>query len=122
VIQLDNGMGGAIPGVTLCSANCNPITNAGCGVAGTGCQILEETAAPMSLLTDCTASGTGVHNTPCDPTMPAQCAPKFGCFNDGTSDVCLKYCNAANLFSCPGTQLCNDIGVMLGGIEYGVCD
>jgi len=125
LIQLDDGMGNPIPNVTLCTANCNPINNAGCPVAGTSCQLLQESMPPMSLLTDCQGAGTGTHNAPCTPGMP-DCAPKFGCFNTGTpqapNNVCLKYCNAANPFGCPGIQLCNDLGVMLGGIEYGVCD
>jgi hypothetical protein len=125
-VQLDNGMGGTIPGVTLCSANCSPLNNTGCPVAGTACQLLEETMAPMSLLSDCVAVGTGTHNTPCDQTMEGgQCAAKFGCFNTGTMAapdyVCLRYCNVA-LQNCPGLQLCNDLGVMFDGIEYGACD
>jgi hypothetical protein len=125
LVQLDDGSGMAIPGVTLCTANCNPITNAGCPVAGTACQLLQETMGAMSFLTDCEGAGTGTHNTPCDPTMN-NCAPKFGCFNTGTAqnpnNVCLKYCNAANPFSCPGLQTCIDIGVNLGGVEYGACN
>jgi hypothetical protein len=123
LIQLSNGNGGSIPNVTLCTTNCNPLTNAGCA-PGTGCQLLQETMAPMAPLTDCRGVGTKTHLVACNPMLD-ECAPKFGCLNIGTAqqpdNVCLQYCNTASPV-CPGGQGCFSLGVSLGGVAYGVCE
>jgi hypothetical protein len=118
IIQLSDGTPtGSIPNVTLCTASCNPITNAGCPVAGTSCQLLQETAGQMRDLTDCQGAGTKTAMAACDPSL-FECAPGLGCFNTG-STVCLKYCNASTGV-CPGSQSCVPLAT-LGGISYGVC-
>jgi hypothetical protein len=123
LLQLSDGSGGSIPNVKLCTANCSPITNVGCSVPGTSCQLLQESTGAMRLLTDCRGAGSKTHLATCDPMLD-DCAPKFGCFNIGTQTspqyACLQYCNYGSP-ACPSGQSCLDLGVSLGGTEFGAC-
>lgn len=116
ILKLNDGSGGEIPNVTMCTDNCNPLTNVGCAVGG--CQVLQETSGLLRFLTLCVEAGTGTQAAPC--VGNEDCAPTFGCFNDGVSDLCLKWCNLAAP-SCPAATSCVDVAVSLGGINYGVC-
>jgi hypothetical protein len=119
---LDDGTGGSIPGVRVCSRSCNPLTSTGC-VAGASCQIFEETGTGR-YFTDCTAPvGAGGQNAPC--TTNEQCQRGFACV--GTPGTCLRYCNEPNTIGgggCSLTQACYGFTTPLrvGTTEYGVCD
>ncbi|MDI3289770.1 hypothetical protein [Polyangium sp. 15x6] len=123
VIKLNDGSGGQVPGVTLCSENCNATTNVGCA-AGTACTFGREAAGQMRLYTTCREAGSGTQNSAC--TDDTDCAATYGCFNTGT-DECLKYCNV-NAPSCPSGTTCtpitigNDaVEVIIGNVTYGAC-
>jgi hypothetical protein len=122
IIQLNDGTGGSIPNVTLCSANCDPSTNVGCSAPGSSCQLLQESSGLMRTLTDCRGAGTKTYMAACDPTLD-ECAATYGCFNIGTvampQDVCLKYCKYPN-GNC-GAQTCLDLMAFVGTTDYGVC-
>lgn len=115
-IMLNDGSSGQIPGVTLCSDNCDPTMNTGCPVSGSSCHLAKESAGQMRYYTRCGGSGSGTQGAAC--TNDEQCAPTFGCFNSGTKK-CLKYC-VVNGAACPGGLTCASIGV-IGGTEYGAC-
>jgi len=124
LFTLNNGMDGGIMGVTLCSENCDPTTNTGCP-AGTACQLLQESTGQKRFLTMCESAGTAVKDQVCNP-MGYDCAAKFGCFNTGSSDMCLQYCNV-NAPACPNAGLCSPLQnmgapIMLGSITFGVCE
>lgn len=115
-ITLNDGSSGQIPGVTLCSENCDPTTNTGCLVSGSACHLGKEPAGQMRYFSRCGGSGAGTQGAAC--TNDEQCAPTFGCFNSGTKK-CLKYCKVGGA-ACPGGLTCASIGV-IGGTEYGAC-
>ncbi len=116
VTKLNDGSSGQIPGVTLCSDNCDPTTNVGCSVAGMSCQIGKESTGQLRTFTQCTGAGSGTQGASC--TNAANCAPMFGCFNVGTSQ-CVRYCKIGGAV-CPGGLTCNTVG-KVGSTEYGVC-
>lgn len=119
VITLNDGSGGVIPDATLCSPNCDPITNVGCGVAGMSCQVGVEQTGQMRAFTLCTGSGAGVENAPC--TDSGDCAVGFGCFGPAP-EKCLRWCNYLQP-SCPGAGFCGEVNppLIIGNTEYGVC-
>ncbi|MDC3956290.1 hypothetical protein [Polyangium jinanense] len=124
VVKLNNGSGGQVAGVTLCSENCNATTNVGCA-AGTGCTFGREAAGQMRLYTTCREAGSGTQNSAC--TDDTDCAATYGCFNTGSVSECLKYCNV-NAASCPSGATCtpitigNDqVEVIIGNVTYGAC-
>jgi len=124
VTKLSDGSGGQVAGVTLCSDNCNATTNVGCA-AGTGCTFGREAAGQMRLYTTCREAGSGTQNASC--TDDTDCAATYGCFNTGSADVCLKYCNV-NAPSCPAGASCTPITigadaveVIIGNVTYGAC-
>ncbi len=114
--KLNDGSSGQVPGVTLCSENCDPLMNTGCSVSGSACHIFKESAGLMRHYTNCSGSGTGMQGAAC--TNDEQCAPTFSCINAGTKK-CLKYCKVGGV-ACPGGLTCASIGV-IGGTEYGAC-
>jgi hypothetical protein len=118
IYTLDDGMGGAVPGVTVCSRSCNPMTSAGC-VSGSSCQIFQETAAPMRLFTDCLAPvGTGGRDAPCADSTG--CQRGFICLNpDGFGNRCVRYCQ--DFLDCAFDQDCYG-PFEVGGSTYGYCD
>jgi hypothetical protein len=120
VVTLSDGMGGSIPDATLCTENCNPISNVGCPVAGTSCQVGQESTGLMRFLTFCTEAGNKTQYALCNPSAN-DCAPGYGCFNDGIDDLCLKYCDFGNGGVCPAGASCFDIQVQIGNTFYGAC-
>ncbi len=122
-INLSDGNGGDVPNVTLCSENCNPVTNTGCQVQGTSCQVgLRDMIDPYTL---CTPSGAGVQQAAC--TDSSDCAPGFACLNTAQmTTLCFQWCDvqAAN---CPGALVCQALEISpgvpltIGNTTYGAC-
>lgn len=124
VFTLNDGSGGTVPGVTLCSDNCDPITNTGCGVSGTSCFLGQEASGQQRFFTYCYGAGSSTQGALCP--NGTECAATYGCFNTGVSDQCLKWCNV-NAPSCPGATSCqtltdaNGASIVIGNITYGAC-
>jgi hypothetical protein len=122
-VGLNDGSGGTIPDVALCSSNCDPATVAGCP-AGLGCVLGREADGLERFFFMCFPAGTGVDGAAC--TSAASCAPGYGCYNNGTADVCLKNCNV-NTPACTGIQTCyalndeNQLPVNVNGYPMGAC-
>lgn len=122
-VQLNDGAGGTIEDVAMCSSNCDPSTASGCP-AGLGCVLGREADGAQRFFFMCFAAGTAVDGAAC--TGPATCAPGYGCYNNGTADVCLKNCNV-NTPACTGIQTCyplndeNQIPVNVNGYPMGAC-
>lgn len=114
IIQLDDGTGAPIPGVTLCTNACDPVYGDGCPL-GIACTIYQETAAPMRYFTGCRPEGTGLAGDPC--TNEEDCAGGHFCANS----QCYQYC--VDDFDCPGVELCEPFSpaVTIGGVSYGYC-
>ena len=123
IIGLNDANNNVIPGVTLCTENCDPTTNLGCPVAGTSCEVVQENGGQMRYVTQCVASGAGLQGDTC--VTSADCAPKFNCFNttNPTAVKCLKNCKASAPNGCPAGKTCKLFATpeVIGGEEYGAC-
>lgn len=117
---LDDGSGGMVPGVKLCSQNCDPTTNSGCA-SGLGCQVVRDMATNQ-VFTFCAQAGTGGDTAACVNGF-TDCKAQFGCFNNGTSDICLQWCTIGGA-ACPGGLTCYSLQtpLIVGATEYGVCN
>jgi len=121
-VQLNDGAGGTIPEVALCSSNCDPSTASGCP-AGLGCVLGQEATGLQRFFFMCFAAGNNLEGEAC--TTAADCAVGYGCYNNGTIDACFKNCNV-NTPAC-GIQTCfalNDQNmqpVFVNGYALGVC-
>lgn len=120
--ELDDGAGGVLTGVRLCTQACNPVTQTGCR-AGAYCDVFREPAGAMRYFTDCTAPpmGAGVQGSPC--TTVDQCASGYTCADPGTGNECMKWCNVTTGSGCSGGRTCIGFSpaITVGTTEYGVC-
>ena len=122
VITLEDAMGAVIPDATLCSIDCDPLTNNGCTqIPNAGCIIGKDTATgkPFSI---CAATGNGMQGSPC--TTTADCAPTFSCNGAAPNQQCLQYCGFSPAIpGCPGGTVCTAFNpkLVLGPQEYGAC-
>ena len=123
IIGLNDANMNVIPGVTLCTENCDPTTSIGCPVAGTSCEVVQENGGQMRVLTHCIGSGAGQQGDTC--VSSADCAPKFNCFNttNPMAVKCLKNCKASAPNGCPAGTSCKFFATpeLIGGEEYGAC-
>jgi hypothetical protein len=114
--------GGTIPSTTLCSADCDPVANTGCPIAGTACRVARESGGAQRAYTDCALAGTKTQGASCDPSL-AECAPGFDCVAVGVDQwKCLAYCTYPSGF-CPVSTTCLEMSVpaVVGGTSYGFC-
>lgn len=123
LIQLNDPQnpGSVLPGVTLCSDDCDPVTGVGCpGGLGLGCQLGQQQDGAMQVFTVCNGSGNGGQGSTC--TNNESCLPGYGCFNVGGTNECLQYCKPPNgLCSGGATCLSFDPQLFYKGVEYGAC-
>ncbi len=121
---LDDGAGGTVPGVTVCSTSCNPITRAGCPT-GTACRIFRESMGAMRYFSDCSAPvGSGGQGVACTDT--SDCQSGYGCV--GAPGQCLQWCTGIGSIGaaggCAAGLRCYGFmtPITIGGTTYGVCD
>jgi hypothetical protein len=123
LIGLNDANQNPIPGVTLCTENCDPTTNVGCPAAGTSCVVGQEQAGQMRFFSRCLGSGAGQQNAVCASNV--DCAPKFGCFNtmNPVATKCLKNCKKSAPNGCPAGTTCQYFQPpeLVGAEEYGAC-
>jgi hypothetical protein len=123
VYTLDDGSGGAVSGVRVCSSDCDPVTQVGCG-SGAMCTIFSETMGLMRDFTGCTGpAGLGGQGAAC--TDAVDCQAGYACV--GSPGTCLRWCDepgSAFAPECPAGLTCYGFTTPLtvGGVEYGVCD
>jgi len=131
VIQLDDGtgMGTSIPGVTLCTPGCDPISAFGCP-ATSSCELGRENGGLQRWFGICGPAGNKTQGQSCNSSVN-DCSPGYTCIDpDGTSGSlpyeCLRYCDADS-FGCPGGLSCyplqdqNTLPIVVGGVTMGVC-
>jgi hypothetical protein len=125
IISITDGNMVPIPGATLCTQSCNPVSSAGCP-ANWGCHVYTESAGAMRTLSSCDPPGAGGQNAAC--TENSGCQAGFSCFSvtQGTTTTtkCLKNCNATAGTGCAGVTgtTCQGNGMaVLGGVSYGAC-
>jgi hypothetical protein len=108
-----------IPGATLCTQACNPITSNGCP-ATWACRIEGQSAG---IHTRCRPSGDGRQMDPCDGD--GDCDHGFACVDGGVGVTCLRSCRVGVLGVCAafaGTTCRGFVEpTVIGGIEYGAC-
>lgn len=122
--KLGDGNGGDIPGVALCSDNCDLATSQGCVVPGTSCQLgITMADEPFTL---CAPSGTLVYQEICTDT--SDCAPDFICFETTVPDFrCFQWCVIGGS-ACPTGQTCiaqeitAGVPLTIGTTTYGICN
>ncbi len=120
IYTLNDGAGGTIPGLMLCSRPCDPVNQTGCAT-GLFCTLFQETAGSMRAFTDCTApAGGGTQFAPC--ATEADCAAGFACIDAGFGPQCSHWCRYPG-GTCPSLATCTGFTtpVIVGGVEYGVC-
>lgn len=121
LLTLDDGSGGALPGVKLCTIHCSPTGASGCP-NGAACAIYEEEATPMRAFTSCRSAGTGTAGATC--TSTEDCAQGYFCANTGgATDECVQFCTYPSGLECT-SGFCNAFeapGLVVGGVEYGYC-
>jgi hypothetical protein len=104
-----------IPGGTLCTQSCNPISSNGCP-ASWGCRVQND-------YTECRPDGPGRHFDPC--AGDEDCDAGFGCVDAGGTPVCLRNCRVGVLGVCSAISgsTCRRYldPVVIGGVEYGAC-
>lgn len=110
-----------LPGVTLCSDDCDPVTNSGCpGGLGLGCQLGQQADGAMTVFTVCGGAGSGAQGATCVDNE--DCAVGSGCFTVSGAKQCLKYCKPASGVCGGGTTCVSfDPQLFYKGVEYGVC-
>jgi len=121
LLELDDGAGGALPGVTLCTGNCSPATGVGCP-STMGCAIFEETMGSMRTFTGCRAAGTVTEGGTC--VDAEDCAPGHFCGGPTTGPrECYRWCRQPSGTECRGLTFCTSFTepAVVGGVEYGYC-
>jgi hypothetical protein len=112
-----------IPGVSLCSPNCNPLTAAGCPT-GSGCGVYLATDG-VRRYTSCHAASTGTQGAACANDL--DCAPGFGCINftsgGTTTTQCMQLCLTTAPVCPAGTTNCLALNppATVGTSNYGIC-
>lgn len=121
LLQLNDGMGGTVPNVTMCSQNCDPSSATSCNVSGLGCQAATDTASNRNYTT-CLDAGSGGDSAAC-PNGPSDCKAGFGCFTAGAQNLCLQWCKMGGV-ACPQGLTCQGFATPLtiGTSTYGVCN
>lgn len=131
VIDLVNN-GTPLPNVPpVCSSNCDPTNTAAGGCpAGKKCGVFLVTRMGVDHdITDCSTAGTQVQGGNCEVGATntgndALCAADFMCTTlDNAAFNCRRICNVAAP-NCAGLTCIEfeDPGLVIGGVEYGVCN
>jgi hypothetical protein len=120
-LELGDGQGGTIPDVTMCSSTCNLANASGCP-SGLGCVLAQEADGLERFFTMCFAAGTATSGACPDPGV---CAPGFGCYNNGTADVCIQNCNVnapvCGAGTCVPINDANGQPIVVNGFAVGAC-
>lgn len=120
ILTLNDGSGGALPGVTLCTTSCNPAAPSGCP-SGTACTVYQEDTGALRTFTGCRPAGTGGTGAAC--TTEEDCQAGHFCADAGFGNECIRFCTYPSGFECGGAT-CNpfaDGGLVVGGTQYGYC-
>jgi hypothetical protein len=122
ILALNDGTGGVVPGVQLCTHPCNAATQTGCP-SGAECLIFREVTGAMRAFTDCVAPiGSGAEDAPC--SVDTDCGAGRMCVDTGIgTSQCHHLCNATTGAGCTGGRTCVAFPtpVVTNGITYGVC-
>ncbi len=105
-----------VPGVKLCSQNCDPISATGCPMSW-GCEI-DLDATSGHYFTACTP--VGLRTDPMSCTADSDCAVGLACVGATNQMMCKPRCIWHSPTACTTcTQLTTH--PTIGGVEYGIC-
>lgn len=110
-----------VPNLKVCLLDCALDDPNSCGGLPTNTSDpVASCLADNSGHSDCETAGRST--TTCGGNMAPFCAPGYTCANNGTSNVCVKYCKITG-GTCPGAQTCHHFAtdVVVGAITYGYC-
>jgi hypothetical protein len=111
--------GYTVPGVFVCSQNCDPITSSGCPSGALRCTV--DRSNDGRTYTVCEGAGSGAQNAAC--TKARDCASGYQCYNHGAGSQCSRIClNDSDCASESGTT-CHPttIGWPLADKTYSAC-
>lgn len=120
LFTLNDGAGGSVPGVKLCTNDCNPVTSAGCP-SGMGCGLYQEQEGLMRDFTSCRDAGSSTTYQPC--ASSDDCAPGHFCGDAGAGNECIRFCRLPGGTECSSFEACNpfDPAPIIDGAELGFC-
>ncbi len=126
LIELDDGTGSSIPGVKLCTIDCDPASSVSSCPSGYGCQLFyideNEDSNPDEWFTDCADAGSVGTGGTCDGTS-SLCTQGNMCYT--TDSECLQYCvypgGSCTMTGYSCVQLDPSYPAIVGANEYGVC-
>jgi len=108
----------AIPGLTVCTAHCDPEVATPCGAGATCAYDL------MALDFDCFVAGNGGEGASC--ASASECQIGLVCVGNGTTNYCRLWCHDAGTFgdTCNLSQSCKGFSTPLvyNGVPYGYCN
>jgi len=109
-----------IPGVLLCTSNCDPtaVSDPLCA-AGWGCVPTNEGSRNV---VECLPAGTGTQGQACSDT--ALCAPGYSCIGPASGpSFCRRTCSPPANTGCPAPTTCAAFTppFVVGGTQYGLC-
>lgn len=108
-----------IPGVLLCTSNCDPTASGdSLCAAGWGCDLVNYGNRQA---VDCFPAGTGTQGQACSATAP--CAPGYTCNGPSGSLTCRRICAPPANTGCPAPTTCAAYTppFVVGGTQYGEC-
>jgi hypothetical protein len=112
----------SLPGITLCTDDCEPISSQGCNVPGLACQV--GVAPDDTPYTGCAPSGAGNAGDVCADS--SECSPGLVCLPTTASDQrCFAWCNVASPncsdLTCKSLDVVEGVPLVIGNVQYGVC-
>lgn len=123
LLELNDGSGGTIPSVRLCTIHCSLTSTTSPCPTGLGCGLYQESAGAMRLFTGCRPVGTGSAGSSC--LTNDDCATGHFCADPTGSgfDECVRYCTYPAGSECSSFEACNAFSepAVVGGVEYGFC-
>jgi hypothetical protein len=114
----DNGVAKNVPGMSVCSAGCDPVDPGAVCASNLTCSFVQTGG-----YADCFPAGTAVGIGQCSATSANVCAPGYLCVDNSGSYDCLKWCRMSNPNDCASGQFCQGLQStpVINGVQYGVC-
>ncbi len=119
-------LGEPIPGLSLCTSGCSPLTGAPCHLGAGDVACVPHNPGDDVTSLDCVASAGGPVDTPCGmqtaTSSQSDCAHGLVCVAVGGDNACKSWCTApGQQAECAAGETCTDTGLTSQGQALGVC-